>query len=360
MRGIYIADGSEGGGGGGGGAIYGIPCHADSILKIIPSTDPAEEDVVTTVSWDRSDPRAPPRDLKWKWHGGATSPVDNCFYAIPQAADYVMKLDPSNDDAVTFLGPPLPGRNLWYGGLVGPSDGAVYGICQNATGILRIDPVRQDATVCGEFKEGGYKWHGGVIGPDGNIYGIPAHADAVLRIVPPTDGGAEPEIITFGGPLRTGSHRSDNKYKYLGGAAGIDGCVYFFPSDADYVLRVNPHDMTAKEVGPNLRECEALRHNKWQNGFSARGGRAIYGIPLKARSIVRILCHEDGQSDPDVKCVGGPYGGLNKWEGGVMSADGDMYCMPLNCDWVLRMRPVRGKGSGEGNEDANLVGSQGS
>eukprot|EP00959_Pyramimonas_sp_CCMP1952_P001909 39301-Pyramimonas_sp.AAC.1 len=30
----------------------------------------------------------------------------------------------------------------------------------------------------------GWKWHGGVVGPNGAVYGIPSHADCVLKIQP--------------------------------------------------------------------------------------------------------------------------------------------------------------------------------
>ena len=80
---------------------------------------------------------------------------------------------------------------------------------------------------------------------DGAIYGIPAHADTVLKIIP----GDEPEIREIGGPLRTGKHRTDGKYKYLGGVLAHDGCVYMIPSDADYVLRVNCATDECREVG---------------------------------------------------------------------------------------------------------------
>lgn len=51
--------------------------------------------------------------------------------------------------------------------------------------------------------------------------------------------GPRPEIHTIGNALRSGSHRTDGKYKYLGGAVGVDGKVYFFPSDSDFVLQVD-------------------------------------------------------------------------------------------------------------------------
>jgi len=312
------------------GIIYGIPCHADTILRIDPETD-----TVSTINWDENDPGAPENGMLWKWHGGNIAKHDGCLYCVPQFAEYVLKIDPVTEKTSFLVGDgPLVGRNKWYGGLTAPSDGAIYGINQNATGVLRIDPENQRVTTHGDFPEGRYKWHGGVVGPDGCIYGIPAHANKVLKVKP----GLKPEIYTIGGHLRTGEHRIDGKYKYLGGAVGGDGNVYFFPSDADYVLQVNPRTDQVREVGPNLRDLEPIHQNKWQNGFTAPDG-SIYGIPLKASSILRIRPGKDG-SDPEVATIGGPYNGLNKWEGGVMSKDGDMFCMPLNHSQVLRMRPI--------------------
>ena len=66
---------------------------------------------------------------------------------------------------------------------------------------------------------------GGVVGPDGAMYGVPAHANTILKVVP----GEVPVISEFGGPLRTGQHRSDGKYKYLGGVLGKDGQGLAFP-----------------------------------------------------------------------------------------------------------------------------------
>lgn len=236
------------------GIIYGIPCHADSILKIDPETN-----TVSTIEWDNDHPGAPAKGLHWKWHGGNIARHDGCLYCIPQFAEYVLKIDPVTETTTFLMGNgPLVGRNKWYGGLVAPKDGCIYGVNQNAKGILRIDPETQSVTVHGDFPEGCYKWHGGVVGPDGCIYGIPAHADTVLKIEP----GLEPRLTTIGGPLRTGEHRTDGKYKYLGGAVGHDGNVYFFPSDADYVLQVDPRTNHVREVGPNLRDIESIHHNK--------------------------------------------------------------------------------------------------
>jgi len=58
-----------------------------------------------------------------------------------------------------------------YGGLLSPLDGNVYGICQNANGVLKIEVSTGNCTVIGSFPEGGFKWHGGNVGSDGNVYG---------------------------------------------------------------------------------------------------------------------------------------------------------------------------------------------
>ena len=314
-----------------GSCIYGIPCHSDSVLKIDALTDE-----VTLLKWDASLPGAAPHDQKWKYHGAAVSDFDGCIYCIPQAAEHVLKLNPKTDE-IEFIGPAFKGVNKWYGGTL-QGDGAIYGVCQNATGILRIDPRTQQCTVHGKFPQGNYKWHGGVSHPNGNLYCIPAHASTVLKVEP----GLEPKLTLLGKNLKSGEHRKDGKYKFLGGAVGGD-FVYFFPSDADYVLEVNTKTDEVRNVGPNLRDLEPMRNNKWQNGFTAMDG-TIYGIPLKGHTVLRIIPNNTGKDgEPDVTTIGGPYSGLNKWEGGVTAPNGDMYCVPLNHKFTLRIRPLNNK-----------------
>ena len=112
-------------------------------------------------------------------------------------------------------------------------------------------------------------------------------------------------------------HRNDRKYKYLGGVLGPDDCIYCIPSDADFVLKVDPATQTAYEVGESLEgRTGRLNCNKWQNGFLAADGR-IYGIPLKSAS---VLCID--VATQTVYTVGSGFTGANKWEGGVLAHDG--------------------------------------
>ena len=52
--------------------------------------------------------------------------------------------------------------------------------------MLRFDPRTQKATLVGDELPGHWKWVGGVLAADGNIYGIPCNATQVLCFDPRT------------------------------------------------------------------------------------------------------------------------------------------------------------------------------
>ena len=86
----------------------------------------------------------------------------------------------------TAMGATLTGILKWYGGVLGP-DGKIYGIPNNSTDILVIDPVAGTATrtTMGATFTGGGRYSGGVLGPNGKIYGIPNDATDILQTVLP-------------------------------------------------------------------------------------------------------------------------------------------------------------------------------
>ena len=133
------------------GAIYGIPCHADRVLKIVPKTGE-----VALIG--------PSFPGNWKWHGGVLA-SDGCIYCVPQFAEQVLKIDTATDE-ISLFGGPFLGKNKWYGALLG-CDGSVWCIPQNETAVLKIDPTSQLCSRVGDLPAGGHKWHGGVVGDDG-------------------------------------------------------------------------------------------------------------------------------------------------------------------------------------------------
>ena len=72
------------------------------------------------------------------------------------------------------------GSFKWVGGVLAPN-GKIYGIPLNSTTVLEIDPVNQTATTFGSLA-GATKWVGGVLAPNGKIYGIPFYSTTVLEI----------------------------------------------------------------------------------------------------------------------------------------------------------------------------------
>ena len=375
LRSIYVAETQM---------IYGLPCNASTVLKIDPINQTVSTLPIPFVSEEE-------KKMPWKYHGGAIHPTDHCIYAIPQSASHVLKLNPMTDE-ITFVGPNLPGKYKWYGGVLGKTDNAIYGIPHNSSSILRIDVMNKSTnsgvkdnigkdeneycsivTLHGHFETGGHKWHGASISPtqDGTIVCIPANADTVLLIKPSPSPVFASNMNCFdtenethhyctfeeiGGPdiIRTGRHRSDGKYKYLGAVASPqDGKVYCLPSGSEYVLQIDVNQRMVQNIGPNIRDgygnieegthCkERMRQNKWQNGFYSNLDQCVYGIPLNGESVLKIQTFPSSSTrNPIVTTIPlpDPKGGLSKWEGGVMANNGIMYCMPNNHKAVLKIIP---------------------
>ena len=334
LRGIPVGD-----------VIYGLPCHASEVLRIHVPTQTVTKIPIPYEEF-YEDPKVAEKQRKmiWKYHGGNIC-SDGCIYAVPQSALHVLKIDP-NTDTCSLVGPSLPGKYKWYGGV--ESGGSIYCVPQNSAHVLRISP---DAiTLHGDYGEGGHKWHGAAKSDDGTVVCIPNNVESVLLITP---DDIEPTLseIGDGSVIKTGRHRSDGKYKYLGAMAGTNGKVYLFPSGSEYVLEVDTRKNIARNVGPNLRDSgmERICQNKWQNGLTNPHDNCVYAIPLSGETLLRIDCSNDmdasGDGDVEVTTwpLPSPFETLDKWEGGVICANGLIYTMPNNCKAVLKIQPYNWK-----------------
>ena len=83
----------------------------------------------------------------------------------------------------------------WFGGVLAPN-GQIYGISKLSALVLKIDPETDTATTFGSLGSGGQKWLGGVLAPNGQIYGIPYFSALVLKI--------DPEMAEHGDDVRVG------------------------------------------------------------------------------------------------------------------------------------------------------------
>lgn len=184
------------------------------------------------------------------------------------------------------------------------------------------------------MQEGCWKWHGGLRAGD-KIFGFPNNADDVLVIECHSQ-----RVYTIGSAetIKSGSHRNDDRYKYLGGAATLDGkFVYLFPCDAEQVLRIDSSTDEITLVGPKLLEGE----NKFQNGFVCRDG-CLYGIPQRASGVLQIVPSSVTKCEDHVEilhCGAKMMGVKDKFEGGVMGMYGCVYCIPLRARECVKIVP---------------------
>jgi hypothetical protein len=323
------------------GCCLALPSNDPSILKINPATDHVYSFGSEVIQ------QACVGVQGWYYHGGNLAP-NGWVYAIPANATRVLKFHPVTDQVV-LLGPEFTGPQKWYGGITG-SDGCIYGIPHNHAGVLQIDPRDDSITLLHPpphpdgtpqlLPEGRWKWHGGLRAGN-KIYGFPNNADCVLVIDCAAHGGAHVYTVGDASILQSGRHRTDQRYKYLGGALTRDGAhAYLFPCDAERVLRIDCATDALVLVGPALLDGI----NKFQNGFAGRDG-CLYGIPQRASGVLRIIPGNGGENEEDhvdiMDCGPALLGVKDKFEGGVLGQDGNIiYCIPLRAKTCVKIVPA--------------------
>ena len=98
--------------------------------------------------------------------------------------DYIVALNAAGTESTSTFGS-LSGSDKWIGGVLAPN-GMIYGIPLNSTTVLKIDPTTDTVSTFGSLS-GTAKWVGGVLAPSGMIYGIPYSSTTVLKIDPDID-----------------------------------------------------------------------------------------------------------------------------------------------------------------------------
>lgn len=108
---------------------------------------------------------------------------------------------------------------------------------------------------------------------------------------------------------------------------------------------VSPWTSQVRCVGPELLGSYPVgvdQMNKFQNGFCARDG-CVYAIPQRSRAVLRIVPAAEPGQDPHIQmldCGDEMAVYKDKFEGGVMGADGCIYCMPMIAKRVVKIVPA--------------------
>jgi hypothetical protein len=218
------------------------------------------------------------------------------------------------------------GTLKWAGGVLAPN-GKIYGIPYNSTSVLVIDPVVGTATTFGSLSGNAAKWIGGVLAPNGKIYGIPFDSTSILAIDP-----AVGTATTFGS--------LSGISKWYGGVLASNGKIYGIPSSSTSVLVIDPTTNTTSTFGSFSGSL------KWAGGVLAPNGK-IYGIPFNSTSVLVI--------DPVVGTATtfGSLSGNAKWYGGVLAPNGKIYCNPNISTSVLVIDPTTNTTSTFGSLSGN-------
>ena len=155
--------------------------------------------------------------------------------------------------------------SLWEGA---PSYASIFdSICTTIQSNASVTTTTS-ATAFGSLSDDSFKWIGGVLAPNGKIYGIPHGSSSVLEIDPVT------QTTTTFGSLGDG-------YKWIGGVLAPNGKIYGIPNSSSSVLEIDPVAQTATTFGSLSGTV------KWAGGVLAPNGK-IYGIPYSSSSVLEI------------------------------------------------------------------------
>ena len=148
---------------------------------------------------------------------------------------------PKPNLTISTFGSVGAGSSDWWGGVLAPN-GKIYGIPYNATSVLEIDPIARTTSTFGSLS-GTAKWKGGVLaankqtlGPERIIYGIQSTSTSILKIDPIAQTAT---TVTISGHTSSG---------FEGGVLGPDGKIYCIPVGVTDVRVINPLTETASSI----------------------------------------------------------------------------------------------------------------
>jgi hypothetical protein len=211
----------------------------------------------------------------------------------------------------TLIGDEIQGNYQWWD-FVDGEDGFFYGIPYNARRVVKFNPLDKSLTEIGpDLGDGRHKWKCGVRANTGSIYCVPYCADRILKI---NTAQGTVEILDNVELPETG----DGCLWASAGALAADNHIYYMPSHARRIMRLNPDNDSLSSVGDDLGE-QGFKYSGTVVGNDDR----VYGIPFAATRMVMF-----DPTNPDTTSTVGEE--AEEWfecGNGVLAGDGDIYAV---------------------------------
>lgn len=326
------------------GYLWAIPSWADAVLCVdldaFWGRRPASGDIVQLLPL----PEDHPKGMPWQWHGAGINDEKTALYCIPASATAVLKVDiinkttsliPVDVDKAKYPNFRMDLNNKWYGGIIG-KDNAVYGVPYRSCAVLRIDCKTDTAKLIGpDYGCAFFNWHGGVQ-VNGKIYAHPSHADAVLVINTNRETAEEDLISEL--PIQRAEYDTDKEetYKWLGGNVGADGNIYCPACDTSSILKID----TSTDICTTFGYTSTMK-NKYQGGVYSARDKCIYSIPANGLHVLRIATDPEIEGEKPIQLIGDLPVSKDKWQGGHVGKDGCLYFIPENGYRVLKVTPSK-------------------
>jgi len=210
----------------------------------------------------------------------------------------------------------------WSGGVLG-HDGNIYAIPYYMHQILKIDPspnATNTATlVGGALGDEEWKWRGGVVGSNGIIFGVPFNAKSILSFNITSE---ETELIAKGHPLL------QSIQKFAGAVLAKNGMIYFIPLNHNKVVKFDSSKTNPlTKIGDDLGDDQF----KMIGGVLGSDGN-IYCIPFDGKRVLKINVANDTTA-----FIGDAYPGNFKWKNGVLAQDGNIYACSFQARQILQI-----------------------
>jgi hypothetical protein len=165
-------------------------------------------------------------------------------------------------------------------------------------------------------------WFGAVVGLDGNVYFTPSNAANILKLNVATGVTTN---ITGGATYTTGG--------WCGGVLAPDGKIYFCPQNATNFLVLN----TTTGVTSNVAGSATYTSGGWAGGLLGQDGN-IYCCPLGANNILKL----DPRTGVTTNITGGATYTGTGWALGQVGSDGNIYFAPVYATNYLKLNPITG------------------